>query len=117
MSKIDIKKLSDLSDFEKLGLVDFSYSRLDTYMSCPAKYFYSYIQKEPRQFGAAATLGNIIHTTLENSLVSLEPLDFRTLKQEYIKNIPEWDPDQQIPRDLIDVGHVIIDEFYDQNMT
>lgn len=116
MSEFTVKKIDDLSSFEKLGLVDFSYSRFDTYLSCPSKYYYSYIQKEPRQFGPAATLGNIIHSTLENTLNSLEPIDFRALKQEYIKNIPEWDPDQQISRDLIDAGHVMIDEFYDQNM-
>lgn len=116
MSEIIIKNYDDLSDLEKLGLIDFSYSRLDTYMSCPAKYFYSYIQKEPRQFGPAAALGNIVHAALENSLEANQPIDYRTLKQEYISNIPKWDPDQLIPRDLIDVGHVIIDEFYDQNV-
>lgn len=116
MSEYYIRHIQNLTDFEKLSLVDFSYSRLDTYLSCPAKYFYSYIQKEPRQFSPAATLGNIIHTTLENVVESNSSLDFRALKQEYIKNIPEYDPNDLIPRDLINVGHTIIDEFFDQNI-
>lgn len=53
---IQIKSISELSDFERLALVDFSYSRIDTYKSCPSKYFYSYIQKEPRQKNDAALL-------------------------------------------------------------
>lgn len=53
---IVIKSLSEVSDFEKLSLSDFSYSRIDTYKTCPSKYFYSYIQKEPRGFAPAAVL-------------------------------------------------------------
>jgi hypothetical protein len=53
---IAIKKIEDLDPLQKLSLLDFSYSRIDTYMQCPSKYFYSYIQKEPRLFGEAATL-------------------------------------------------------------
>lgn len=51
-----IKSLNELSDFEKLTLSDFSYSRIDTYKTCPSKYFYSYIQREPRGFAPAAVL-------------------------------------------------------------
>jgi len=53
---IKIKSLFDLSDLERLALTDFSYSRIDTYKSCPSKYFYSYIQKEPRKPNDAALL-------------------------------------------------------------
>ena len=115
MSNIRVRKYEELSDIERLCLTDFSYSRMDTYLSCPAKYFYSYIQKEPRQFSPPAVLGNIVHSALENCVDNEKPLNFRELKNEYIKNIPEWDPDQLIPRDLIDVGHTIIDEFFDQH--
>lgn len=51
-----IKDLSEISDFERIALSDFSYSRIDTYRSCPSKYFYTYIQKEPRGFAPAAAL-------------------------------------------------------------
>lgn len=53
---IAIKKIEDLDPIQKLALTDYSYSRIDTYLQCPSKYFYSYIQKEPRLFGEAATL-------------------------------------------------------------
>ena len=43
--KLAIRNLEDVSDFEKLSLTDFSYSRMDTYKMCPSKYFYTYIQK------------------------------------------------------------------------
>lgn len=53
---IKIRSLDELTDLEKLSLVDFSYSRLDTYKMCPSKYFYTYIQKEPRSFNEPAVL-------------------------------------------------------------
>lgn len=53
---LQIKKIDDLDPLQKLALIDFSYSRIDTYQQCPSKYFYSYIKKEPRIFGEAAVL-------------------------------------------------------------
>ena len=58
---IEIKRIEDIDPFQKLTLTDFSYSRIDTYEMCASKYFFSYIKKEPRQFGEAAVLGNIVH--------------------------------------------------------
>lgn len=115
MLSIPIKSYESLSYLERLSLVDFSYSRIDTYTQCPAKYFYSYIQKEPRQFNAAATLGNIVHSVLENKLENNKQIDLEELKSEYEKNIPIWDPDNKISNELISVGSQIIDDFYDTN--
>jgi len=53
---IAIKKLEDLTPLQRLSLTEFSYSRIDTYKQCAAKYFYSYILKEPKLFGEAAVL-------------------------------------------------------------
>jgi hypothetical protein len=47
---IKIKKIEDLESIQRLALVDFSYSRIDTYQQCPSKYFYTYIKKEPKVF-------------------------------------------------------------------
>jgi len=113
---IPVKNYDDLSDLEKLSLVDFSYSRIDTYKMCPAKYFYSYISREPRSFAPAAVLGNIVHAVFEDVLEKDKPLDHQELKLEYSKTIPVWDPKNQIPQELLDAGNVIIDEFYDQNL-
>lgn len=115
MSSIKIKKYEELSEIEKLSLVDFSYSRIDTYKMCPAKYFYSYITKEPRLFSPAAVLGNIVHEVFENVLENDKELDLLELKSSYAETIPKWDPSNLISTDLLDAGSVIIDEFYDQN--
>lgn len=53
---IKIKKYEELDDLQKLAIVDFSYSRIDSYKQCPSKYFYSYIKKEPRFFSEPAVL-------------------------------------------------------------
>jgi hypothetical protein len=53
---IQIKSFDSIDDLERLAIVDFSYSRLDTYQQCPSRYFYTYIQKEPRHFAEAAVL-------------------------------------------------------------
>lgn len=116
LSEIIIKDYSKISDLELLALVDFSYSRIDTYTQCPAKYFYSYIKKEPRQFNAAATLGNIVHSVLENTLENDKQLNIQELTTEYEKNILTWDPDKKISQELVSAGFNIINEFYDTNI-
>jgi len=53
---IAVKNIDQIDALQRLSLTDFSYSRIDTYKQCPSKYFYTYIQKEPRAFGEAAVL-------------------------------------------------------------
>lgn len=113
MKTINIKSYDELSELEKLSLVDFSYSRLDTYNQCAAKYFFSYIKREPRQFNPPAVLGNIVHEVLENILSNDKPLDLLELKSEYEVNIPKWDPDKKISDDLLLAGNTILEDFYD----
>ena len=88
MSSISIKNYDSLNDLQKLGVVDFSYSRIDTYTQCAAKYFYSYILKEPRQFNPPAVLGNIVHSVLENILDNEKTLDITDLETNMKKIFP-----------------------------
>jgi hypothetical protein len=53
---IQLKSIEDLDPLQRLAITEFSYSRIDTYNQCATKYFFSYIKKEPRLFGEAATL-------------------------------------------------------------
>jgi hypothetical protein len=53
---ISIRPVSSITELEKIALLDLSYSKIDSYMSCPAKYFFSYIKKEPKRFSDAAAL-------------------------------------------------------------
>ena len=112
--KLSIRTLDQVSDFEKLSLTDFSYSRIDTYKMCPSKYFFTYIQKEPRLFGEAAVLGNIVHSVLENHVSSTETLDYEKLQKEYADQRLSYDPQNKIKDELIEAGNEIINEFYDQ---
>jgi ATP-dependent helicase/DNAse subunit B len=115
MTQIKIRSIDELDPLEKLCLTDFSYSRLDTYKMCPAKYFYSYIQKEPRTFNDAAVLGNIVHSVLEECLDNNTELNLEQLQEEYVKQKENYDPTGHIPEDLISVGAEIINEFYDKH--
>ena len=112
--KLAIRNLEDVSDFERLSLTDFSYSRMDTYKMCPSKYFYTYIQKEPRLFGEAAVLGNIVHSVLEDNVSATDMLDFAKLQEAYTNEITTQDPDNKIKPELINTGKEILDEFFDQ---
>lgn len=112
--KLAIRNLEDVSDFERLSLTDFSYSRVDTYKMCPSKYFYTYIQKEPRLFGEAAVLGNIVHSVLEDNVSATDILDFSKLQEAYTNEITTQDPDSKIKPELINAGKEILDEFFDQ---
>lgn len=110
-----IKLESELHPLQKLSLQDFSYSRLSTYTDCELKYFYTYILKEPREFGAPASLGNIIHQALEYTLESNESLNLYDLLENYRESRPDFDPDNQIPDELIEDGQEMLKEFYDRH--
>lgn len=101
--------LDELSDFEKLALIDISYSRLDTYDMCPAKYFYTYIQQEPRVFGAAATLGNVVHSVLEEAVG--EELDAADMIMMFDQYREQFDPEHEITEELIDTGIQLVHEY------
>lgn len=109
-----VRLLSDLTELERLSLIDISYSRLSTYEMCNAKYFYSYIQREDRVFGPAAALGNVVHGVLEE-VDWAEPLDGFSMHKEFELQRQHYDPDLEIPDDLIDVGHELINEFIDRH--
>lgn len=108
---LSLRRLEDLDDFEKLALIDVSYSRFDTYSSCPAKYYFTYIQKEDRLFGAAATLGNIVHGVLELT----EELDLKEMIQVLADQREKYDPDGQVSQSLIDAGWQMLVEYVDRH--
>jgi ATP-dependent helicase/DNAse subunit B len=115
MNKIKVRTIKELDPLQVLSLTDFSYSRIDTYKMCPSKYFYSYVQKEPRTFNDAAVLGNIVHSVLEECLDNDKQMDVNELQGEYVKQISSYDPTGIIPDNLIQVGSEILDEFYDKH--
>lgn len=110
---MNVKSPDDLSDLEKLALIKLSYSRLNTYDMCEAMYFYSYIQKEPQVFGPAATLGNVIHAVLEDTVG--EPLVYSELKERYEYHLLQYDPDNLIEDKLREAGDIMIGEFVDRH--
>lgn len=112
---LTLKSLEEVDDFQKLTLTEFSYSRIDTYEMCPSKYFFSYIKKEPRQFNEPAVLGNIVHAVLEDLVSNEKPLSLEEMQASYEVKRQEYDPTKIISNDLISVGNVIIEEFYDSN--
>lgn len=112
---LQIKSIDDIDDFQRLTLAEFSYSRIDTYEMCPSKYFFSYIKKEPRQFGEAAVLGNIIHSVLEDLVSNEKTLSLEEMKSSYEEKKQSYDPTGLISDTLINAGNEIIQEFYDVN--
>jgi RecB family exonuclease len=105
----------EIDPLQRLALQDFSYSRLSTFTDCELKYFYSYIIKEERTFGAPASLGNIIHQALEYTLESGERLKLYELLQNYRDSRPDYDPEEEISDDLIFDGEEMLKEFYDRH--
>lgn len=112
---IELKAIDDIDDFQKLTLTEFSYSRIDTYDMCPSKYFFSYIKKEPRRFGEAAVLGNIVHAVLEDVVSNEKPLQLNEMLDKYEEKKTSYDPTNLISKELINVGGEILEEFYDLN--
>lgn len=109
-----IRTREELSPLEELSLIDISYSRLNTLDFCSAKYFYTYVLLEERTFGAAATLGNVIHSALEETEWD-KPLSLSELNSLYRERRVDYDPDRQIDDKLIDAGYQMLSEFVDRH--
>lgn len=112
------RRLEDLDDLEKLALILMSYSRLNTYSMCEAMYFFNYVVKEDQVFGAAAKLGNVLHSVLENTLeagIVVEQDHLPQYKEEFKLQLSEQDPDSLIPEKLRDDGLEMIQQFLDRN--
>jgi putative RecB family exonuclease len=108
-----IRDLEDLSPLEKLSLIDMSHSRLDTYDMCPAKYFWSYVTKEPRGFAEHATMGNIVHAVLEQC--DLEDLNQKEFNELFYEESVDRDPDGLISQELYDAGAIMLAEYIDRH--
>jgi RecB family exonuclease len=112
------RSIDDVTDIQELlTLTPMSYSRLNSYKSCAAQYFYTYVVRAPRVFSSPAVLGNIIHTALENTLerdVVISKLS-DSLFEEYKEQIPIWDPESTIPPNMLDDGEIMLQEFIDRH--
>lgn len=108
-----IRNLDEVPPLERLALIDMSYSRINTYEMCPAKYYYSYILKEPQIFSAPAVLGNIVHDVLEDHAGEELVLSEMAVTFEQYRAI--YDPDLQIDVELIDVAYVMMAEYVDRH--
>jgi len=108
-----LKTLDDLDELERLALINMSYSRLDTYEMCPSKYWFTYIQKEDRVFGPAASLGNVVHGVLEDTVGDTLVYEDMLVRMDH--HLETYDPDQLIDEDLLRAGRQMIQEFVDRH--
>jgi RecB family exonuclease len=108
-----VRQASELSDLERMTLINMSYSRLDSYQMCPGKYYFSYIQKEESIFGPAAALGNVLHGVLEDKVG--EPLILHELYERMDHHRKVYDPKSEITRDLMEAGREMLMEFVDRH--
>lgn len=85
---------------------------------CEAKYFFSYILREPQTFGHAATLGNILHKVLEEKLEPNQKItksDLDHFISEYHNQIPSYDPSSEIPDNFLIDGENMLVDFIDRH--
>jgi len=106
-----IRSYDDLSTMEKMSLINMSYSRIDTFMSCQAKYFYNYITKEPTTFGPAAAMGTVVHSVMEET--NLNDLDLDCIIAELETQFAAQDPDNQIDEGLRSAAEKCVTDFVD----
>jgi len=106
---------SELDPLKNLALQDMSYSRISTFEWCELKYYFSYIMKFPQEYGPPAVLGNIIHKALEVTIEDGEEINAVELLQNYKAAIPEYDPDGNIPADMIQNGEDMLMDFVNTN--
>lgn len=101
----------EVDPLKRLSLQDFSYSRLSCFNDCQLKYFYSYIIRVPQDFGFPALLGNIIHEALELTLENETNINAFELINEYHAARLRYDPNEDIPDEMIIEGERMLIEF------
>lgn len=74
LSIFEFKKQEETLVREKLPIVNFSYSQLESFALCPLQYKYQYLLKIPTSPSSALSFGDTIHRTLQ------------AFYQEYMKN-------------------------------
>jgi len=92
LSIFEYKKHPDKSKKSYSPLSYLSYSRINTFLTCPLKYKYSYILNIPVSKNAALVFGETIHTTLQKfyqQFIQNKKIGFKDLIEIY-KN--EWQP-------------------------
>lgn len=108
-----IRSKEELVPLEELALINMSYSRINSYDMCNAKYFYDYIAKEERVFGPAAVMGNVIHSVLEDHVG--EELAHTEIMKSMDSHREVYDPEGQIGEDLLTAGRYMLSEFVDRH--
>lgn len=112
---LEVRDYEDLTDLEKMALIPISYSRINSYDMCNAKYFYSYIQKAEDVFSAPAAMGNMVHSVLEDFVGHV--LDLQTMLDLFHKYRERFDPEKLIPQKMIDIGTEMMGQFVDRHKT
>jgi RecB family exonuclease len=110
--KPNIRLLDEISEFEKLALQNYSYSRINAFDWCQAQYFYNYVIKIPQEYGDKALLGNMIHKALEITLVDGQKLQLNELLDNFRAAREEYDPEGKVVSDeLFESGIPMLQEF------
>lgn len=109
----EVRFPEDLTTLEWLATVRLSYSRLNTYELCPAQYFYNYILQSEQLFSPPAVLGNIVHSTMEDHVG--DELDLDQMLTSMERHREDYDPEGQIPDQLIKTGKKCLTDFYDRH--
>ncbi len=92
MSIFEYKKIPEQSEKKKPALNYLSYSRINTFMTCPLRYKYSYVLNIPVSKNAALVFGETIHTTLQKfylQFIKNRQIGLNSLMQIYKD---EWQP-------------------------
>jgi len=106
---------TEVDPLNRLALQDFSYSRLNCFSECEARYFYSYVLREPMDFGNPALLGNIIHKALEITLEDGQQINLHELLQNYRDAVGELDPEANIPEGMLTDGEGMLIQYVDDH--
>lgn len=91
-------------------MADVSATIIDTYLLCPRKWAWIYLERLPRTESPSAALGTMVHLQLENYLRDATPLDFTTpppddryLAPGYIAHSAlEFLPEPKLPEDWLE---------------
>jgi RecB family exonuclease len=104
--------VKSLAENKENGLT-ISISKVKTYKQCPRRYYYSYIEKLPKQDWDHFTLGTFVHGVLEHfhNEYKEDPgeLNLKKLMKEcFFKQKEKMDLDKPIAKEILNEAHSIL---------
>lgn len=117
LSIFDFKKQEEKIVKQKNKIINFSFSQLETFLTCPLQYKYHYVLKIPTTLSSATSFGKTIHKTLQifyREYLHNKKIQFSKMMEIYSQNwIPIGYSSSRFQQRMKKEGENMLKNFYE----